>query len=304
MTKRKELHVFIRGGLGNQLFQYSTGLAISEKSGKNLVIRGDLLPEHEDSIAGVSRWPNQIVSFKHSGQVRTVSFQPPGKTNLNGKAMQIMRLLGDGFPGLTKSLGWISGENSNQMPPKNSDSVRLINSYSPYKEIAWANRARLRSEINSIVEPTMGFLELLKELQSQPTIIVHLRQGDYLKLQHLFGKPSIAYLGSALDALSSSIPDARLWLFTDSPAETPSDLIGLLRPDRQIGPEELSRPIENLVLMSKGSALVAANSTFSWWASLLCDENAPVIAPRISGSLVSNFDSINEPNPKLEFVDV
>ena len=303
MSRRNELQVFLRGGLGNQLFQYSTGLAIAEKTGRELIIRGDLLPEIEDSIGGVSRWPNQISSFNHSGVVRTNSFQPASKTNLLGKSMQAMRALGDAFPSVSRSLGWLASEKTLNTNHPRVDSTRLINSYSPYKYLAWSNRARLRNELSSIVDPTDRFIELSAEINRTPTIAIHLRQGDYLRLQHIFGKPSINYFRAALEYLESSSVSHRVWLFTDSPDSTPPELLNLLNPALVIGPEVLSKPIENLVLMGSGSGLVAANSSFSWWANLISEEGVPVVAPRISGAIVSNFEVGNEPNQKLEFLD-
>ena len=75
LAKSSEVSVFLRGGLGNQLFQYSAGLKISRMTGKKLILRTDLLPIQEDKIGGISRWPNQISEFSHL--VILSSWAPP-----------------------------------------------------------------------------------------------------------------------------------------------------------------------------------------------------------------------------------
>jgi hypothetical protein len=304
VDKLKEIQVFLRGGIGNQLFQYSTGLALSEITGKKLILRSDLLPEYEDSIGGTSRWPNQIDSFYHSGEIRSRSYQPSEKTNLMGKAMQGMRALGDQFPWFCRALGWVASENSLPLLPRDINKVRLINSYVTYKEKAWAHRKRLRTEIRNIKNPSAAFYRMSKEMTSIRPIVLHVRQGDYLGLEHIFGSLPERYYQSALKAIEIEGSSAPFWIFSDAPDQISRSLLKFLNPDRVIGPKEISRPVENLVLMSLGRSLIAANSTFSWWASLISDEDSQVIVPNMRAAKVNNFSRGKEPAHNWLFIDV
>ncbi|MEY4560077.1 MAG: hypothetical protein RL460_54 [Actinomycetota bacterium] len=304
MTKSKELHVFLRGGLGNQLFQYSTGLALAKAQGRELVLRGDLLPEVEDSISGVSRWPNQISDFHYSGIIQTKSYQPPGRTNWVGKSMQLMRLLGDKLPSLVAKMGWLASENGSSSDAILQRPVRLINSYSSSKNLAFSNRDKLRQEIGDIRGPSKKFLQLTAEMQMSDVVAVHLRQGDYLNLSHIYGSYSLNFLKVAIEELKQIGPEPNIWLFTDTPDSTPEDVLGFLRPQKVIGPEVLTRPLENLILMSRAKALIAANSSFSWWAALLTSAGTPVIAPRILNAKVNNFSIDLEPDENWRTLDV
>jgi hypothetical protein len=304
VDRLKEIQVFLRGGLGNQLFQYSTGLALSEITGKKLILRSDLLPEYKDSIGGISRWPNQIGSFYHSGEIRSRSYQPSEKTNLKGKAMQGMRSLGDQFPWFCNILGWVASENSVPLLPRDKNKVRLINSYVTYKEKAWAQRIRLRTEIRNLKNPSAAFIQMSKEMTSIRPIVLHIRQGDYLGLKHIFGNLPESYYQSALKAIEMEVSSAPFWIFSDTPNQISRSLIQFLNPDRVVGPREISRPVENLVLMSLGRSLIAANSTFSWWASLISDEDSQVIVPSIRAAKVNNFSRGEEPAHNWLFIDV
>ena len=304
MTRSRELHVFLRGGLGNQLFQYSTGLAISRAQGRELVIRGDLLPEVEDSIGGVSRWPSQISDFNHSGRSETKSHQPQGRTNLFGKGMQSMRLLGDLSPALVANFGWLASEAVGSSGQVLGTPTRLVNSYSPFKDLAFSNRKTLRGEISAVRDPSQDFLHLVKEIKNSQAVAVHLRQGDYLQLGHIYGSSSLDFLKSALRELRRSREVKNTWLFTDTPSSIPEDVLRLLAPERVIGPEVLQRPIENMNLMSQACGLIAANSSFSWWAAFLAPEETRVIAPKITSARVNNFSAESEVDSNWKILSV
>jgi len=304
MSSVKRINVFLRGGLGNQLFQYSTGLAISKRYGKDLVLRADLLPLYEDAIGGISRWPNQISTFRHTGIIRAFRKQPTGGTNATGKLLQFLRIAGDLNPRVLHKMGWLSGEHMSGKRPSELDSIDYVNSYSPYKDLAAENRIQLSSELNNIVEPTARFLELSTEILKKPTTVVHIRQGDYLNLENTFGTLTMRYLSQALETVDLTSKSQRVWLFTDSPNRLQDSFLSILRPERIIGPADLERPIENLVLMSKGAAIVAANSTFSWWACFIANDRTAVIAPNILSAKLNNFASGNEPVSHWEFIDV
>jgi hypothetical protein len=304
VTSPKELHVFLRGGLGNQLFQYSTGLALANAQGRELVLRGDLLPEVEDSIGGASRWPNQVSDFQHSGSIYTKSHQPLGRTNWTGKSMQLMRLLGDKLPSLVEKLGWLASEDTSVSEPMRQQPVRLINSYSSFKNLAFSNRDKLRQQITGIRNPSNLFLELISNIQRSEVVAVHLRQGDYLNLGHIYGSSSLDFLQSAIQELNQLGIESNIWLFTDTPDSTPKNILEFLKPQKVIGPEELPRPLENMILMSKAKTLIAANSSFSWWAALLTSPGTPVFAPNIASAKVNNFSMNLEPDENWRTLDV
>jgi hypothetical protein len=290
MISRDELHVFLRGGLGNQLFQYSTGVHVAESINKKLILRTDLLPATEDQIGGVSRWPNQIETFSFTGEIRARLHQPSGNTDLFGKIMQFMRMLGDVLPEFTNNMGWLASEKTPLCLPSNLGKLKVINSYVPFKEIAWRNRERLRAEILEVrnVRPKLG--ELIEEMSKAPRLVVHIRQGDYQMLNQIYGGLSLKFLKSAIEKFTCLDPSLSVWLFTDSPSVIGSTTRKLLGVDRTIGPGELERPIDNLLLMSKGTAFIASNSSFSWWAAFLGEDSTRVVAPFFRSARINNFD--------------
>jgi hypothetical protein len=278
-----EVQVFLRGGLGNQLFQYALGLHISITQDKELVLRGDLLPKFEDSIAGVARWPNQIQHFEHSGLNFSRAHQPDSATNLFGKFMQVQRMLGDLAPGLLLRLGIYGAEKSSLSEEASSTkNLSTINGYAATKFFASAQKQIIGAQVHAIKNPSHAFETLDSEIRAKSPIVVHLRMGDYLSLSEIYGSISTNFVHEGLECWSSSDrPPA--WIFTQNGDEVGQDLLEIIQPERVIDSQTLQSPLENMLLMSHGGGLICSNSTLSWWAAFLAVNEKTVIVPRYGG---------------------
>lgn len=275
------LRVYLRGGLGNQLFQYAAGLFFARKHGQELELRTDLLPKAQDSIAGISRWPFQLDSFDFSGKVFCDLNQPHSSTHSLSKILQAQRILGDFFPKAMQAAGLLAGERA-ELPDLGSlKRISLINSYCLSKEPAEELGDYLRNQMRLIREPTMEFQSLISQAESARPVMLHVRGGDFVRLSNLYGNTDYAAIIRLIDQLKLSSP-APVWLLTDSPLSIDKDLASRLAIAKVVGPDLLSRPIEILNLLASGSHLVCANSTLSWWAAFLSSSQSQVWFPRIS----------------------
>ena len=275
------INVFLRGGLGNQLFQYAAGLFLAQTQDQQVIFRTDLLPAVTDSIGAVSRWPNQLSEFKCDSVMRHHWLQPAGSTHLLSKLLQALRSLSDLAPKLFLTLGVIAGERSPAPPFSKLPRIWHVDSYCSSAIPALALGESLRKQIRSIIDPSPLYLQLFEEAERAEPIIIHLRLGDYQNLKHLYGEPQYERIAAVIDSKKNAKKPT--WLFTDSPEMVPEEVMSKLRPDKLIGPTDLDRPIENLVLLSMGSTLVCSNSTFSWWAAFLMGENTDVLYPEPEG---------------------
>lgn len=289
----RDIEVFLRGGLGNQLFQYASGLAISRSYSKRLVLREDLLPAKEDSVGGISRWPNQINLFSHSAQIRYRKHQPPFSTNAFGKTMAIQRALGDLAPSMVGRFGFHSAERRS-LPGDISvfAKTRAINAYMSHLNLVLAVKNQLAIEIRQIVNPSSNFRELAHEAILKKPVIVHVRLGDYVGLGSVFGELEDVFFAKALRHSTS----APRWLFTQKESDLSDAVLSVIQPERIIDGDLLHSSIENLVLMSLGSNLVASNSTLSWWAAILSSRETRVVAPYFQGKINNFSPSLTLPN--------
>lgn len=278
--KKNEVNVFLRGGLGNQLFQYSAGVHIASISNRNLVIREDLLPGEEDEIDGVSRFTNQLAAFNHSGVVVRNRTQPQGATNSFGKFMQVQRMLGDYYPNFTRRMRLLAAESSS---PEMSDvdliGIRVINAYANSLELVMKNREVLHSQIHDLRHPSAQYFALRHDLKRKAPLAVHLRLGDYANLSDIYGKISTEYLKAGIDKLS--MQGSPIWLFTRFADEVAPEILEVLKPEFVVDETKLKSPIENMLIMSQCKGLICSNSTLSWWAALLSERPDRIVVPRL-----------------------
>lgn len=284
-NNRREVHVFLRGGLGNQLFQYASGLAISSAHEKRLILREDLLPANEDSIGGISRWPNQVSLFRHSAEIRYRNHQPPFSTNSFGKAMAIQRAIGDLTPLILGKFG-IHAAERRRIPGDISEFAKtnIVNAYMSHLNLVLVVKDQLARETKQIINASNNFRELSREAILKKPVMVHVRLGDYVGLGSVFGELGEDYFANALQNASS----APRWLFTQKESELPDVVRDAIQPERIIDGDFLPSSLENLVLMSLGSSLIASNSTLSWWSAILSSPDSRIITPFFPGK-TNNF---------------
>lgn len=276
------IKVFLRGGLGNQLFQYSAGVFLSRKLGSRVLFRTDLLPAEADSIGEISRWPNQLSEFRSEVLVDDRRHQPKGATHLVSKLLQIVRTLSDLAPNIFLAFGVLAGERSFSNIFTIPRKVTLVDSYCSSSIPALDLGKGLRNQIRDISNPSASYRELAKQAIRDRPIVIHLRLGDYQHLKHLYGEPHYESIVKLVKHHAKT-HRAPVWVFTDSPELVYGQLQAELEADKVIGPKDLERPIENLVLMSMGSVLICSNSTFSWWAAFLIGKSEAVYYPRPVG---------------------
>jgi hypothetical protein len=272
------IEIFLRGGLGNQLFQYGAGIYLARKQNEEAIFRSDLLPLEPDSLSNISRWPVQIRDFHMEGTILSKANQPYESTNSFSKIMQASRLLGDSFPKTMLNLGYLSGERIIPHDFSSLPRIRQINSYCSSPQPARLLEELLRNQITNLVNPSLKFKDTIEESKELKPIVVHLRLGDYRGLSNLYGRANIEKLHQIVESVRDT-SDAPTWLFTDSPEDARPELIKALEVTKVIGPSSLSSPIENLLSMASGSNLICANSTFSWWAAFLKGPQGKVFYP-------------------------
>ncbi len=276
----KDVKVYLRGGLGNQLFQFAAGTYLARLQDENVVFRKDLLPSEPDSIGGISRWPEQITEFAGAETKPVGGSQPRGRTNFLSKLMQAQRLLGDSSGQLLPRFGIVAGERVAALNIPPIKRVRIVNSYCSSLLPALSLGDELREQIKNVANPSTLYSLLLEQAAEEAPVMVHVRIGDYAGLADLYGKPDFGHIGGELARVRET-NSSPIWLFTDSPQEISRELQRDLDVSRIIGPHELQRPIENLVLLATGSHLICSNSTFSWWAAFLRGNGPSVAFPKL-----------------------
>lgn len=125
---------------------------------------------------------------------------------------------------------------------------------------------------------------LLSKLQSETTISVHIRRGDYVtntKTQQFHGNCSLEYYSNAIALLASKTEEFTLVFFSDDGPWVKEQFEALPYSKLFIDNNTDQNSWIDLFLMSSCSHNIIANSSFSWWAAYLNKQpDKIVIAPK------------------------
>jgi hypothetical protein len=270
----------LSGGLGNQLFTYAAGLYFSKHNNRKVVFEisdTDLLKEYHTSTILKMNPRRPVVKLRFRKSIiraisltqRLVSFLSPSRVIY-------------GSPEL--------GHDA-QME-KNSYALLVRGHYQTYKYFLDKDVAREMNNL-SIIETTDSFSMQNGELVGKKALGIHARLGNYIELQDSFGSLSSVYFRAAIEA---ALSDERfkidyIYLFSED-VEQAIEYISLKEwgiPIRLIGKDSGMTDEETLVLMSNCDSLVISNSTFSWWAAALGNQDKRVYAP------ATWFKGMNDP---------
>jgi hypothetical protein len=112
---------------------------------------------------------------------------------------------------------------------------------------------------------------MTQKIEERKSIGVHIRLGDYLALGDKVVPNEQYYLSSISQLKAALNVETSVFLFTDEPDRLAKMFPLLTRIGEIISPPASTSAVENLVLLSKCSAFVCSNSTFSWWGATLGD---------------------------------
>jgi hypothetical protein len=268
----------LRGGLGNQIFQFAAGLTILEDDFIIWTSAGDprrtlgevdlanfSLPSTAKFVAGPN---NKLIRKLLSWNlVLGLKSDDSKKWRL---LMMITRSLGYlYFSILTRTSTFlIPGIGVGFFDLKMSNRKSILNGY--FQSDFWARNVKTNETLKNlrIKSPSKSLLQWIDLIELARPIIVHIRLGDYRNEPNIgILKPNYFY--RALNSPAIHNASENVWIFTDEPSSidisdyVPSGFKTIVFDDLTLS------PAETLELMRHGSAYVISNSTFSWWAAYL-----------------------------------
>lgn len=121
--------------------------------------------------------------------------------------------------------------------------------------------------------------ELAAQMKSKNSVCLHVRRGDYTA-DSVFGFVPVDYYTQAIKAIQEKITDARFYVFSDD-LNWVKQNVSIPNPtyvDHNKGVDSY----RDMILMSHCRNNIIANSTFSWWGAWL-NQNPEkiVIAPKV-----------------------
>ena len=287
----RAIRVVLRGGLGNQMFQYAFGYSLASKHNLSLEIDESLLQDATlDGViskTGVSR----ALALQHLNldfDVAVDTHQLASGAAAIGSGSPIAQMASrfwdsiavKGRPviverrfGFNRTASWGT-----------SNGATLFGYWQSYRYFSHYSQdisRQFRVEPQSLPRVVS---ELASNIRDKQGICVNVRRGDFARYpgsRNFHGLLPYSYYETGLRLARERIGHRPAYVFTDDPDWCTRNLRGIK--DLEVVEHHVAGPgfTHYLHLMEHCSAFILPNSTFGWWAAWLCYQ-APeiVVAPR------------------------
>ena len=263
--------VRLRGGLGNQMFQYVAGLSLAHKNNCKLMLDQTLCLTDPRRPYSLDQWGIKAVGLNPFLIKSRLCFIEVNK--FLGNLLPLSKCLGTTY--FEKGFGYDSGLYEQK-------GLTFISGYWQSCRYFKNIEVHLRHSFSFSNESFTGKSTLLSALSEKNSIAVHVRRGDYVShaeanVKH--GVQSLAYYRKAI-AIAQAAGGNKVFYFSDDPQWVKERLMRYCHGVVVSGNDSMS-DAQEMWLMSRANHHVIANSTFSWWAAWLGKkEGQCVVVPK------------------------
>jgi hypothetical protein len=220
----------LQGGLGNQLFQWAYGHQLSKKHDVYYDVSFFSGAENNGSLT----------------EKRTFELEHVLNKKLNLLNNDVLQYLRD------KRINYVADDLNYRDFNFNKNEIYFLNGYWQSEDYFLDSKEEI---MDSIVMPNCD------EYNFSGSCSIHVRRGDYLKLQHFYPILSIDYYQRALEILK---PDGHVFVCSNDIPWCKENF----NSERLIFSEKNSN-LKDLAIMANCCNNIIANSSFSWWAAFL-----------------------------------
>ena len=255
----------IKGGLGNQLFQYAVGRALALHH--RLPLKLDL------TIFKTYKLHRYLLDqFAIQADIATEDeiIKLKGRNNVLFSALR--------KAGFVKRKSYLKEKRSSYFD------VSVFKNDDVYLDGYWQNelyfsdiREELLRDLTSISSMSDLGVVYMEGIKKRNSVSLHVRRGNYLNLKN-FNVLDIDYYMKAVEYIRKNVEKPTFYIFSDD-LEWCKNSLGFL--DNCVFVDSTKTEIDDLKLMSFCQHNIIANSSFSWWGAWL-NQNCKktVIAPK------------------------
>lgn len=264
------------GGLGNQLFQYALGRAISLKNHAPLKLDVSGFETYKLRHYGLCHFnvvenmasADEIARFRRSGSSRLSNFV--SRLGLLPERLRFTTVVESGFPFCPRVLEargnlYLDG---------------YWQSEKYFKEIEDV----IRREFIVKHKPDPVNERVGEMISGTDSVCLHIRRGDYAsdpEINKIYGVCTLDYYYAAVRELAKAVAAPHFFIFSDDP-QWARDNLEINHPVTFISHNGGAKDYEDLRLMSLCKHFIIANSSFSWWAAWLGRHPAKMVfAPKV-----------------------
>lgn len=274
---RNTLTIYLKGGLGNQMFQYAATKGIASLIDKEVQIDKSFYNFNKD-------WPYQLDLFNIPQNIFTPIIK---QSETQFKAANLINKLfsNRNLPNPINPSKYL--ETSFHFDETIFDKERLANintieGYFQSSKYFTHIAPEIRSKFQPKAELSDTAQQWLKKIKdSKVSVSLHVRRGDYLNTEaaKVHCGFDIEYYKKAVKLLQEIYPkDLKFFLFSDDHDYLAKEFSFIK--NSEIVKGDPKRPYEEMFLMAACNHNIIANSSFSWWGAWLNNNtDKKVIAP-------------------------
>ena len=265
----------IRGGLGNQLFQYASAYALAKRINQTLALDISFFPKQ--TLRGYKLEQFQIEEHDvcdHGDGLLEKIYKNKYFNGIVRRSGITQLPIRNGIYFLDPAGGYAERFFSIQAPNV------LLNGYFQSEEYFEEYRSDLCRQLVPKYEADRETNEILQEIQTSNAVAVHVRHGDfekdYSKYHYILDE---TYYMNALSEMRVKVENPSYFCFSDD-IEWVKEHFSELTSARFVSLHTTHPDIDELMLMKHCKHIITANSTFSWWAAWLNEnKDATIIVP-------------------------
>jgi hypothetical protein len=271
--KNKKVIIRLTGGLGNQLHQYAYGLVLADKINAKILFDKEFLVNYSKKLDITFR-DIEINKF----DLKVDFYKSILSNHLVLRLIKKLKFISF-FLEIFKIKVVTKYQGTNDLNLKDSEFIYLdgiIGNYNDYKNHIDLIRRNLNvsSSFNDLIEIVK------EEIDFQNSVSIHVRRSDYLKKGSIHHVLDMSYYQKSIAYFESKIQNPVFYVFSDDRQFVEESFIG--KNVRIIDYSGKNADFFDFLAIKNCKHHVIANSTFSWWAAFLENEEKRVtIAPSI-----------------------
>lgn len=292
--------VNLRGGLGNQMFQYAAGKEIEIQTGnkvaysKYYITREPNYENHIDSLHNLSISEKQEVSLfcgKLLAYYNKLKFWLFLNTNLKKEKET------SPYNKMLERHMLISSDVHAAPPLSDVKDFTFVDCYFQNAGL-FGNFNKYADElrISATYTPNEANKLVLKNIQCSNSVCVHIRRGDYTSSK--WARDLLVcdeeYYRKAFEYIIEKEDAPVFFVFSNTHADLDWIQDNYNLPGKKVFVDLGNKDFEELYLMYHCKLFILSNSSFSWWAQKLALEKKLVIAPPKWNNRAEDFSGIYE----------
>ena len=261
----------LKGGLGNQLFQYALAKAISERNGQKLLLNSHW---HFNTPSHLTPRIFLLDHLRlHSAKVINSPWPP-----LSSFFSYLLSLLPCSSIVFDKDPYAYSASIASSKFEKKRN-ICLVGYWQSFKYFAHIRPLLLEEfQLNKLVDP--HYTGFQKAIENSESVMIHIRRSDFINLKsakNYHGALDISYYLKAIDFIKARIADPHFFIFSDDLEWSKNNIPKEMHATFIVGSTKDDAVVQELQLMRLCKHHIIANSSLSWWGAWLSEQQSQYI---------------------------